>query len=129
MLPTLFIPGFPKAATSWLWECMHVAFIPEMICPQQQLRQLRLPAKGTPPSERRATKQGQSVPFDPYLWSKRGCANRRYMLPGIACNVLGACTHRKELFFYGSGFGNLFTAGLAALHGPQAPHRVAASNA
>ena len=43
--------------------------------------------------------------------------------------VLGTCSHRKELFFYGSGFGNLFTAGLAALHGPQAPHRVATSNA
>ena len=35
--------------------------------------------------------------------------------------VLGTCSHRKELFFYGSGFGNLFTAGLAALHGPQVP--------
>ena len=31
-----FIPGFPQAATSWLWECMHVAFVPEMICPSQQ---------------------------------------------------------------------------------------------
>ena len=37
------------------------------------------------------------------------------------CQVLGTCSHRKELFFYGSGFGNLFTAGLAALHGPQIP--------
>ena len=116
VLPTLFIPGFPKAATSWLWECMHVAFIPEMICPQQQLR---LPTEGMSASERRTTRQ--SVPFDPYLWSKEGCGNRRFMLPGIACNVLGACSHRKELFFYGSGFGNMFTAGLAALHGPQVP--------
>ena len=28
-----------------------------------------------------------SVPFDPKLWSKEGCHNRRYMLPGIACSV------------------------------------------
>ena len=28
----------------------------------------------------------------------------------------------QELFFYGSGFGNLFTAGLAALHGPKVAH-------
>ena len=39
VLPTLFIPGFPKAATSWLWGCMHVAFVPEMICPRQQHKQ------------------------------------------------------------------------------------------
>ena len=31
----------PKAATSWLWECMHVAFVPEMICPRQQHKQPR----------------------------------------------------------------------------------------
>ena len=28
-----------------------------------------------------------TVPFDPMLWSKEGCNNRRYMLPGIACSV------------------------------------------
>ena len=28
-----------------------------------------------------------AVPFDPLLWSKEGCNNRRYMLPGIACSV------------------------------------------
>jgi len=42
---------------------------------------------------------------------------RRYLLPGIACHVLGACAHRKELFFYGAGFANYFSTGLAGLHG------------
>ena len=28
-----------------------------------------------------------AAPFDPLLWSKEGCNNRRYMLPGIACSV------------------------------------------
>ena len=161
MLPTLFIPGFPKAATSWLWECMHVAFVPEMICPRQQHKQpphaqtcsqLDAPSWGyggrwLPQASRhpqacmhaRAGLQGRAtaarvsqghgrvgaaghprslseappttparfrlgrvagvssmlrklkgegeVPFDPKLWSKEGCHNRRYMLPGIACSV------------------------------------------
>jgi len=115
VLPTLFIPGFPKAATSWLWGCMHVAFVPEMICPRQQHK-----VAGVSSMLRKLKGEGE-VPFDPKLWSKEGCHNRRYMLPGIACNQFGTCSHRKELFFYGSGFGNLFTAGLAALHGPQVP--------
>ena len=29
--------------------------------------------------------------------------------------MLGGCSHRKELFFYGSGFGDMFRAGLATL--------------
>ena len=29
--------------------------------------------------------------------------------------------HRKELFFYGGGYGNYFKVGLAALHGPEIP--------
>ena len=32
VLPTLFVPGFPKCATTWLYECMHQAFIPEAVC-------------------------------------------------------------------------------------------------
>ena len=165
VLPTLFIPGFPKAATSWLWECMHVAFVPEMICPRQQHKQpphaqtcsqLDAPSWGyggrlapssleapssvharagpsglqgrataarvsqghgrvgaaghprslseAPPTTparfrlgrvagvssmlRKLKGEGEvSVPFDPKLWSKEGCHNRRYMLPGIACSV------------------------------------------
>ena len=31
--------------------------------------------------------EDSAVPFDPLLWSKEGCNNRRYMLPGIACSV------------------------------------------
>ena len=31
-LPTLFMPGFPKSASTWLFECMHAAFIPETVC-------------------------------------------------------------------------------------------------
>ena len=59
--------------------------------------------------------------FDPSQWSKTGCHNRRYMLPGIACAVTGGCSHRKELFFYGAGYGDYFRVGMAALHGPELP--------
>lgn len=49
-----------------------------------------------------------SRPFNPHDWSKAGCQNRRFMLPGIACAVTGGCSHRKELFFYGAGYGDYF---------------------
>ena len=35
VLPTLFMPGFPKCASTWLFECMHSAFIPETVCGRQ----------------------------------------------------------------------------------------------
>jgi hypothetical protein len=98
VLPTLFVPGFPKAATTWLYECMHTAFVAEAVCPPQQ---------------------GEA--FDPAKWTRSGCKGRRFMLPGISCHVLGTCTHKKELFFYGAGFGDLYRAGMAALHGPELP--------
>ena len=108
VLPTLFVPGFPKSATTWLWDCMHAAYLPEVVC--------RDAARTDP----RAFRAG----FDPRRWSKAGCSDadgtpRRFMLPGTACNVLGGCQHRKELFFYGGGFGNYFANGLASLHGPE----------
>ena len=46
------------------------------------------------------------------------------MLPGVACAVTGQCTHRKELFFYGAGYGDYFRVGMAALHGPELPLEV-----
>ena len=112
VLPTLFVPGFPKSATTWLWDCMHAAYLPEVVC--------RDAARTDP----RAFRAG----FDPRRWSKAGCSDadgtpRRFMLPGTACNVLGGCQHRKELFFYGGGFGNYFANGLASLHGPEVRRR------
>ena len=32
VLPTIFMPGFPKSASTWLFECMHTAFVPETVC-------------------------------------------------------------------------------------------------
>ncbi len=113
VLPTLFVPGFPKCATTWLYECMHNAFLPEMVCPAQ-------PGQAAGGLVGRFRKPPSPV-FDPRRWSKAGCKNRRFMLPGIACSVTGGCSHRKELFFYGAGFGDYFKVGMAALHGPELP--------
>ncbi|KAL1520185.1 hypothetical protein AB1Y20_023655 [Prymnesium parvum] len=105
VLPTLFVPGFPKSATTWLFECMRAAFLPERVCSALPMRNGRFPKRA----------------FAPQLWNRSSCRGRRYMLPGIACAVTGPCGHRKELFFYGSGFGKLFEAGAAMLHGPEVP--------
>lgn len=109
VLPTLFVPGFPKSATTWLYECMHNAFLPEVVCPA---------ARRPRPSWH---EDQPAASFDSRSWNKTGCLGRRYMLPGIACSVLGGCAHRKELFFYGAGFGDYFKVGMAALHGPELP--------
>ena len=75
VLPTLFMPGFPKCASTWLFECMHNAFVPEMVCPEPSARSLYSTWRSRAPV-------GQ--PFDPHLWSRKGCRGRRFMLPGIA---------------------------------------------
>ena len=115
VLPTLFMPGFPKCASTWLFECMHAAFIPETVCDERMRSEPALTSFfGRPQRQSR-------LPFDPQRWSKKGCDNRRFMLPGIACAVTGGCSHRKELFFYGAGYGDYFRVGMAALHGPELP--------
>ena len=127
VLPTLFMPGFPKCASTWLFECMHSAFVPEMVCPTPVARPssqaaAAAAARSNPYAAWVHSRQRQQiVPFDPWQWSKEGCKNRRFMLPGIACSVTGGCGHRKELFFYGAGYGDYFRVGMAALHGPELP--------
>ena len=31
-LPSLYLLGVPKAATTWMWECMHGLWAPEVMC-------------------------------------------------------------------------------------------------
>ena len=31
-LPTLFLPGYPKSSSTWLFSCMSAAFAPELLC-------------------------------------------------------------------------------------------------
>ena len=118
VLPTLFMPGFPKSASTWLFECMHHAFVPETVC---DLSPPSPPPKFGFGLVARRRVRTPTAPFDPRQWSKARCQGRRFMLPGIACAVTGGCSHRKELFFYGAGYGDYFKVGMAALHGPELP--------
>ena len=108
VLPTIFMPGFPKSASTWLFECMHVAFLPEMVCGDSPAR-AAVAAAGTITAEQarktaalaasaatrsglnaeapRARRQPKPVsrPFDPRNWSKKGdppvmCANDGYLV-------------------------------------------------
>mgnify|MGYP002632590671 CR=1 FL=1 len=103
VLPTLFVPGFPKCATTWLYECMHAAFVPEAVCDVAfntgQL-QAKLWSEAHPNAP--AWAHRSQPPFHQDKWNRTNCGGRRFMLPGIACGVTGGCGHRKELFFYGS---------------------------
>jgi len=89
-----------------------------MVCPAPTRRDL--PA-GQDHLRAAAVNFPHTLIFHPLDWSRQGCQNRRFMLPGISCSVSGGCSHRKELFFYGSGFGDFFKVGMAALHGPELP--------
>jgi len=121
------MPGFPKSASTWLFECMHAAFVPEQVCADTYPANAFDIAIGATRSLLGRRSYGgmgprlRQPPFNPALWSKAGCRNRRFMLPGIACAVTGGCSHRKELFFYGAGYGDYFRVGMAALHGPELP--------
>lgn len=102
VLPTLFMPGFPKSATTWLFECMRTAFVPERICQNLPVQLGVFPlARG----------------FSPTLWNTTNCRGRRFMLPGISCAITGGCWRNKEYFFYGSGTPSF--RGLSMLHGPE----------
>ena len=122
ILPTLFMPGFPKAATSWLWECMRVAFTPELVCPPQA--QPAGQGNRRESGWRERAKAETVVAFNESLWSTRGCGGRRFMLAAVSCDVVGRCSPRKELFLYGGGGQGDEMAQLASLHGPRLPLRL-----
>lgn len=123
VLPTLFMPGFPKCASTWLFECMSRAYIPEMVCsrPTASAGESTWRLGHIADKLHRRFMQRRGERFDPHAWSKEGCRHRRFMLPGIACQVTGSCGLRKELFFYGAGYGDYFRVGMAGLHGPELP--------
>mmetsp|Transcript_18687 Transcript_18687/g.61631 ORF Transcript_18687/g.61631 Transcript_18687/m.61631 type:complete len:831 (-) Transcript_18687:208-2700(-) len=89
VLPTLFMPGFPKCATTWLYECMLRVFNPNAVgCGDA--------AKG---------------------WTSKTCG-RRFTLAAQSSNAVGDIRARKELFFYGGSGFNYHHPDLLNLHGP-----------
>ena len=90
--PTVFMPGFPKSATTWLYQCLLSTFDPETVC---------------------ASSSAQH-------WSMPRCRNR-FLLPTLSTNSLGDARFMKEPFaFGGTGAPPIVgeAASLTNLHGP-----------
>ena len=90
--PTVFMPGFPKSATTWLYQCLLSVFNPETVCRSSL----------------------------PESWSLPACP-QRFLLPMVSTNSLGDARTMKEPFaFGGTGAATLVgnDASLTKLHGP-----------
>jgi hypothetical protein len=69
MLPTAFVLGPPKAASTFLWDCIARSFHPQAVC------------------------KGSSVK----AWSDKACADQRFVLPGLQyASWTGACFHERK---------------------------------
>ena len=90
--PTVFMPGFPKSATTWLYTCALSMFSAERVCRSA----------------------------NPARWLKPGCTNR-FLLPMVSTNSLGDVRFNKEPFaFGGTGISSIVgdDGNLTKLHGP-----------
>ena len=95
LLPSLFVPGFPKSATTWLFSCMSDAFHPTRVC-------------------------GGTAEH----WNA-SCAPRRFLLFPLQTGWRGGVptfSQRKETFFYGGSRAGRSALPLAPLHGPDTRH-------
>ena len=93
ILPSLFLPGFPKSATTWLYTCLGVAFTPERAgCGEE-----------------------------PAGWSAATCS-RRFLLSPVAISKWRGPWLQvdavKETFFFGGSRQRLYREDLLTLHGP-----------
>jgi hypothetical protein len=98
ILPTLFMPGFPKSATSWLYGCLLHAFSPEAVgCGRHAHR-----------------------------WGADKCPHR-FAMTALYSTARGEFREKKELFYFGGIKGDeqfRFRHDLMDLHGPDptVPH-------
>ena len=92
VLPTLFMPGFPKSATSWLYQCLLASFSPSAVgCGRQ--------ASG---------------------WSAGECG-RRFAVTALQSDSRGRYAEKKELFYFGGVKPDVqfrYASDLLNLHGP-----------
>ncbi len=89
VLPSLFLPGFPKSATSWLTRCMQTTWSP--------------PALGC----------GRGAAN----WTAARC-KKRFLLMSLGSSSSGDIRHQKELFFFGGTNARFWDGDLLGLHGP-----------
>ena len=89
MLPSLFMPGFPKCATTSLYKCLLATFTPARVgCGDN--------ASG---------------------WTVGSCRHR-YLLATLQSHTKGHFLERKETFFFGGATVFHYREDLMALHGP-----------
>ena len=90
VLPSLFLPGFPKSATTWLFNCMLASFAPSRV------------GCGTLAAN----------------WTAATCG-RRFLLTALRSDPLGQLQSTKETFYFGGNLGpSLYDEGLLSFHGP-----------
>lgn len=89
LLPSLFMPGFPKCATSWLYSCLSHTWHPR-----------RLGCGGNPRD-----------------WTAAKC-KKRFALMALSSNTKSEPRARKETFFFGGTIVNFFNRDMLELHGP-----------
>lgn len=91
LLPSLFLPGFPKCATTWLFGCLLASFAPARV------------GCGTAAAN----------------WTSVACRGRRFLLTALRSDPLGQLSPTKETFYFGGNLGaSLFEESLLSLHGP-----------
>ena len=89
VLPSLFMPGFPKCATTSLYDCLLATFAPARLgCGEHAVG-----------------------------WSATAC-KRRFLLAPLETRARGQFEERKETFFFGGAAASYFQPDLMALHGP-----------
>ena len=89
LLPSLFMPGFPKCATTSLYECLLATFAPARLgC-------------------------GNSAAG----WNPIAC-KRRFLLAPLETHESGQFEELKETFFFGGAAASHYQPDLMALHGP-----------
>ena len=76
VLPSLFLPGFPKSATTWLFNCMLASFSPARVgCGRAAAN-----------------------------WTASAC-QRRFLLTALHSDVFGQMMQSKETFYFGGNLG------------------------
>ena len=92
LMPSLFMPGFPKAATTFLYNCLLANFGPAHV----------------------------GCGHSPKGWTAAAC-DRRFALTTLSSGTHGELSSWKETFFYGGKAADYFEADrddLVGLHGP-----------
>lgn len=88
LFPSLFMPGFPKSATTSLYDCLLATFTPLRLC-------------------------GETA----WNWSRAAC-RRRFLVAPLETHAQGRFLQRKETFFFGGALADKFQARASATPSP-----------